>query len=33
MRKLFSAMLAVVLTAGVSAAAVAKDYKIAVTDI
>ena len=33
MRKLFSAMLAVALTAGVSVAAVAKDYKIAVTDI
>ena len=33
MRKLFSAMLAVALTAGVSATAVAKDYKIAVTDI
>ena len=33
MRKLFTTMLAVALTAGVSATAVAKDYKIAVTDI
>ena len=33
MRKLFTTMLAVALTAAVSATAVAKDYKIAVTDI